>query len=989
MLYLAIERGREVPRAVLQELLFPRAKVGNGAHSLRQLLYQLRKWGLDVGTDPRHACLGPADVGDPVAAVVAAQRVEDDQLRAIAGGYLPAYLPSVSEPFREWLDAHRSAVNAMLLRALSGQLAAAKDAHDWPRTERIARACLGLDALNEEATLVLAENLALTGAKSEAVGMLDKLMVDLGTSATPLKLPATVLRRRISERVPDAYGKQESPLVDRDHELRAIGGFLDANDRGGAVMLMLTGDPGIGKTRLMERTERMAGIGGIATVRVAVHPHYVRRPLSLFSDAIPQLVRMPGALGCSPESLQYLRVLQQGTTDHLDPAMREADAEAQFARVLRAIDDILDAITSESRLLLIVEDAHDLDALSARVLTTIAAKRGSRRLMVAATLRPGSDAGETMRRNERSMVIPLGPLSSTGSAELIKQLLVVHRAIADSALTDWWGSVAGGNPLFLTMLVVHHARTGARFAIPHNLHELLLKRLEGLKDSSVLLFEACAVLGENATVPHIEYCTGLPIHELHAAMRELEGCGLIAVSGQSVQPVHRLLTDAALSATPSTVRMLLHRRAAEALEGGKALPAARWSAAEHWASTGDEEREAASLQSCAEQLLAIGRPSEACDLFDQAASQCEGTASAHSLLMSALTAAEAAGRWGTVGELLARMHLGQELPRPGDEAGAHFFLLAKEAGTYSGADLSPNSEALFTLSANAGLSPSSRLRACRLLVTIADLMWAPDLGRSAWTISASLRPCDPADLERQLNVAMIYHVAFGDQAEGQSCARQLIALTIPHAQRAHTYQTARNAVLALHRTGATTEALNVSESCERELRESRLFASAYGAAAQRAEILLDLGDFAQARLVQQSADQLAIESVDRDFSSGSVSNRIRIALDEGNLIAAESLLSSLSNVAACLVGRHKWIAEVYRLWLSRLRGHVNLPVLNSLLGAHLIGRGFSGHDEIVAELFYSLRAVGEHDQAKVLLTEYITAHRRDRYPLPSELKVQL
>src|SRR6185436_18844726 len=103
------------------------------------------------------------------------------------------------------------------------------------------------------------------------------------------------------------------------------------------------------------RTQRLCALTGIAFGRVGIQPYYVRRPLSFFSDVIPQLLAMPGALGCSPESLQFLRILQRGSADHLDPALQEPDAEAQFARILRAIDDILDAITAESRLLLVAE----------------------------------------------------------------------------------------------------------------------------------------------------------------------------------------------------------------------------------------------------------------------------------------------------------------------------------------------------------------------------------------------------------------------------------------------------------------------------------------------------------------------------------------------------------------------------------------------------------------------------------------------------------
>src|SRR5207253_1122605 len=107
------------------------------------------------------------------------------------GGYLPGYTPTFSRIFLEWIEAHRAAATARMLRVLVGRLAEARASGDLARAESTARACLGLDPLNEEATLVLAEQLALSGSKREAVGMLDRLMTDLGPPGA-ITLPATV-----------------------------------------------------------------------------------------------------------------------------------------------------------------------------------------------------------------------------------------------------------------------------------------------------------------------------------------------------------------------------------------------------------------------------------------------------------------------------------------------------------------------------------------------------------------------------------------------------------------------------------------------------------------------------------------------------------------------------------------------------------------------------------------------------------------------------
>jgi DNA-binding SARP family transcriptional activator len=995
-LYLAVERGREVPRAVLQELLFPGVPARKGAHSLRQLLYQLRKAGLAVEGDTTHLRVCPTDVRDPVAEIEAAASVSEVQLRAIAGGYLPGYVPTFSRVFSEWLEDHRSRVTMSLLRVLGSQLTPVRATNEWRNAELMARACLALDPLNEEATLVLAESIAVLGSKSEAVGLLDRLITDLGaqgTSTNPLKLPATMLRRRISERVTDRYGKGEAPFVGRDAELREGGAFLSLENQSNVTMMLINGDAGIGKSRLVERTERVAAIDGFVTVRVSVQPHYVRRPLSFFADAIPQLLKLPGALGCSPDTLQYLRLLQHGTADGQNSAARDIDPETQFASVLRAIDDILDAISSESRLLLVIEDAHDLDSLSARVLAAIAAKRGARRLLIVATMRPHSDTAAVFQRHERSMTINLAPLSPDAAGLLVDQLVKAQSLPADPDLRTWWIDVAGGNPLFLTMLVMHHARTGARFAIPTTLTDLMLKRLEGLSDSTRLLFEACSILGENATLPNIEYCTGHSVHQLHTALRELEATGMVVLTGTRVEPVHRVAAEAALQRTPATVRMLLHRRAAESLERANAVEAAAetWSAAEHWASSGDPTKEASNLKVCAQQLLALGRPSEACDLLVRAVDLAQQDRGSWTLVVAALRAAEAAGRWGTVGDLLDRLRaIGRpvELPR---DLNAYLQMLRLDSLVIRGNDITNVAEQLIEPATDRQLPASLRLRASRLLVALADLSWSPALGRMALDAVHDITPANEHETAQQLTVAMIFHISLGNLSEGEAAARELLANVRTHSMSAQTARTFRNIAYAFHRAGHSQDALTLLAEVADVLRARGLVASTHSAMSHLAMFSFEVGDIAEAKRLQRRISDLAASSIDQDFAAGLVSTDIRLAFWDGNLPRVRELMDiAASRFPAVATGRHRLVTIACRLKLDRLSGVKTADDdFDALYSAHLLGRQYGVHDDIAAEVVQGLIYRDRQSEARQVLADYLLKYRRDRHvPVPELRQAQ-
>ena len=161
LLYLGMERGHRVPRAALQELLFPKSDERSGAHSLRQLLYKLRQLGAPIEAD------GTAVVVDDVSIDVSEWKSEDvhadpEFVRRISLGLLPGYQPAISPGFERWLDV-RSETAAQIRSVLLDELARSRQSGDQLAVQQIATALLKLDPLNEEATLSHAEALALSG----------------------------------------------------------------------------------------------------------------------------------------------------------------------------------------------------------------------------------------------------------------------------------------------------------------------------------------------------------------------------------------------------------------------------------------------------------------------------------------------------------------------------------------------------------------------------------------------------------------------------------------------------------------------------------------------------------------------------------------------------------------------------------------------------------------------------------------------------------
>ena len=199
----------------------------------------------------------------------------------------------------------------------------------YREVEPLARACLTLDPFNEIATLSLAEATAVLGGnRAEAMAILDRYMDEVGASSDQrLALPASLLRKRISERfVEQRYAAPpDPPFVGREDVLQLLVEKMQEAVAGRGSVVYLWGEPGIGKTRLLEELAKVAHVQGVRIERYAVSPNDLERPLALFSSVLPRMMRMPGAVGISPEAydaIQRFMIHQRGNEWSLRAMLR-------------------------------------------------------------------------------------------------------------------------------------------------------------------------------------------------------------------------------------------------------------------------------------------------------------------------------------------------------------------------------------------------------------------------------------------------------------------------------------------------------------------------------------------------------------------------------------------------------------------------------------------------------------------------------------------
>ncbi|MGQ0648750.1 MAG: AAA family ATPase, partial [Gemmatimonadaceae bacterium] len=300
-----------VPRDELAALLWPDSPLELGRHSLRQAMYRLRQVGVPIHLRGGHVILEENDTEIDLRDLMHGPVVRDDLLRIATLPFLPGYTPRFGAAFTSWLQDLRDRADRVRRHALVEAVRDARAQARFRDLHKLARALLALDPLNETATLSLAEALVMDGSKVEALQMLDEYEAEVGSISEALRVPVRTLKRRVSECLDDALlpRRFEVPFVGREVEFKELRDAFVATRQGKGQCVVITGEPGIGKTRIASELLRLAVLDGAMAVTYSCTSGDALTPLSSLLTLSQALLGQPGALGCGTEHLQYLRRL--------------------------------------------------------------------------------------------------------------------------------------------------------------------------------------------------------------------------------------------------------------------------------------------------------------------------------------------------------------------------------------------------------------------------------------------------------------------------------------------------------------------------------------------------------------------------------------------------------------------------------------------------------------------------------------------------------
>jgi DNA-binding winged helix-turn-helix (wHTH) protein len=406
--------------------------------------------------------------------------------------------------------------------------------------------------------------------------------------------------------------RESSSFVGRTDEVARLRRAWDRALGGQRAVAWVAGEPGIGKTTLIEQF--MAGLGGVAVARGQCVDHYgTGEPYLPVLEALAELCRKDADLHALLRTVAPTWLLQLpwlGTAEERDALRRELVGVGPD-RMLREMGELLDRYTEQRPLLLVTEDLHWSDRGTIQLIDHVARRRGRARLMWLATFRvaevvatdhPLNPLRRELRLHRLCDEIVLDPFAETEVADYIAQRS--PSLARDEDFVRALHERTDGVPLFVSSVVTEvmertdegaHAQARlAAVAVPENLAAIIDHYVDRLGSEQRALLAAAAVCGVEFRVDTLARALERDIASVALGCDELmrEHVWLAppraAEDSDVLEPPysfkHAMFRQVLYDRTPPSARTQLHRDVGAALEreraAGVAVPASEL--AMHW-----------------------------------------------------------------------------------------------------------------------------------------------------------------------------------------------------------------------------------------------------------------------------------------------------------------------------------------------------------------------------------------------------------------------
>ena len=408
-------------------------------------------------------------------------------------------------------------------------------------------------------------------------------------------------------------------FVGREADVRQLQNAFDNALSGNGSMMMVVGEPGIGKTAICEQVATYASIrGGVTLIGHSYEEGSLSLPYLAFVEAMRTYV-----LAKPPEALKEELGTGAGDVARIVSEIRErvhveprpsGDPEDDRWRLLQAVTSFLRTASSTKPILLVLEDLHWADRGTLDLLTHLARNLQGARLLVIGTYRDV----EVDRAHPLSAALAELRRDGEYGRVLLRGLTIdeVHRMIMSvGGLESSWSFAEAvhrqteGNPLFIQELLRNFVeeglvtREGGRWrntgnmplemSIPEGLRDVIGRRLSRLGPEANRLLSIAAVIGRDFALETLHSVAALPEEEVLAGLEEALKVGVVEDQSRAgsvrFRFTHAFFRQTLYEEMFTPRRLRLHQQVARALEQQYANRLEEHAAemAEHFAQSSD------------------------------------------------------------------------------------------------------------------------------------------------------------------------------------------------------------------------------------------------------------------------------------------------------------------------------------------------------------------------------------------------------------------
>jgi predicted ATPase/DNA-binding SARP family transcriptional activator len=588
--FLCDHSPRAFSRQYVASEMWPRRDIESALHSLSQLVYQLRQKipDLSIGADIRALSLGgvTSDVDD-------LRRLVDSRSYKEALDLLNGFLlndePSATVCFRAWYDSQNQEVLDLAELGLRGLIEEGQNDSDWHCVSNVSHLLLQAPIPPKAAYdgLII---FYLRNHQNQKAHQVHARLAEAYCGVPPLAQYKGIVGKHEAANQEGEFIK-EVRFSGRTQELEGLRSLWLSAEGGKGQVALITGEAGIGKTRLAYQLLRRVALSGGRVWTARCHSAKRRLPFSGVAELLLDNVCDEYVL--SPEIKTLVEMFT--TSEHAVAGRTFAGDHATY-QVLDALLDAINKLTAGRPLVVLIDDIQWADEFTARLLTLWALRLPKWRALLVMTARTheAEHTPDWITQDLACESFHLGQLTIESAVEIVCSFEQKNSVSLDPELRNKITWESAGRPLLLlealsaAVLSESSERTKAESVfLPESAEALLRRRFHHLSYDASWLSGLLAVRGQPQDPGALAQMSGKPDFVVAAALEELSSRGIVELEKGKIGFAHDLMRETAYRHLLPSTRAILHLRVAEqlAIEG-----ATEGLLALHYAEGGDAER---------------------------------------------------------------------------------------------------------------------------------------------------------------------------------------------------------------------------------------------------------------------------------------------------------------------------------------------------------------------------------------------------------------